>query len=318
MNVARESKRTNAPAPDRGSMELERGAISLDSCPGGLDLRSTIESGQSYHWRREDGRMYEGVRGGWYHTIVDGEFLRIRQDEGELDWESTTDAEPVLRKLLRLDDDLDEIVAAGPGDPLLREAYAAHGGMRIVDDPVFPCLISFICSAQMRVSRIHGMQTTLAARFGASLEIEGETYHAFPTPEALASVSVKELRDCSLGYRAPYVKETAEMVASGEVHPEEAVGMAYEDAREYLTRFVGVGNKVADCVLLFSLGSLEAVPLDTWLRSAIAEYYPDCDHGSYRETSRAIRERLGGKYAGYAQTYVFHHLRTGGAGTARE
>jgi N-glycosylase/DNA lyase len=86
--------------------------------------------------------------------------------------------------------------------------------------------------------------------------------------------------------------------------------MAYEDAREWLTRFVGVGQKVADCVCLFSLGFLEAVPLDTWIRTAIAEHYPDCDRGNYAETSRAIRERFGGAYAGYAQTYVFHYLRT--------
>ncbi|MFC6904471.1 DNA-3-methyladenine glycosylase family protein [Halalkalicoccus tibetensis] len=295
---------------------MERGAIPLDACPGGLDLRSTLESGQSYHWRREDGRMYENAPDGRYYTIVDGEFLRVRQAEAALEWEATTDAEPYLRELLRLDDDLDAIVANGPDDPLLREAYAAHRGLRIVDDPAFPCLISFICSAQMRVSRIHGMQVTLAERFGTTHEIEGETYHAFPTPEQLAGASVEELRECSLGYRAPYVKETAEMVAEGEAHPEEALGMDYEDARESLTRFVGVGNKVADCVLLFSLGYLEAVPLDTWIRSAIEDHFPDCDRGSYAATSRAIRERLGGEYAGYAQTYVFHHLRTAGTAEA--
>ncbi|MFD1633082.1 8-oxoguanine DNA glycosylase, partial [Haloplanus ruber] len=94
--------------------------------------------------------------------------------------------------------------------------------------------------------------------------------------------------------------------------PAAAGDRSYEDAREYLTRFVGVGEKVADCVLLFSLGYLEAVPLDTWIRSAIADHYPDCDRGSYAETSRAIRERLGGEYAGYAQTYLFYYLRAGG------
>lgn len=291
---------------------MERGAIALDSCPGGLDLRLTLESGQSYHWRREDGRMYKGSSGEWYYTIVDGELIRIRQGKGGLDWEATTDAEPYLRELLRLDDDLDAIVRASPDDPLLREAYATHRGMRIVNDPVFPCLISFICSAQMRVGRIHTMQTTLAERFGDTIELEGETYHAFPRPEGLAAASVEELRECSLGYRAPYVKKTAEMVASGEIHPEDARGMAYEDARGFLTQFMGVGEKVADCVLLFSLGYLEAVPLDTWIRSAISEYYPDCDRGSYEGTSRAIREQLGEEYAGYAQTYIFHHLRTDG------
>ncbi|KYH25358.1 hypothetical protein HAPAU_20280 [Halalkalicoccus paucihalophilus] len=297
---------------------MERGAIALDSCPGGLDLRLTLESGQSYLWRREDDRMYEGDPGGRYYTIVDDEFVRVRQTDTTLEWESTTDAEPVLRELLRLDDDLDAIMAAGPDDPLLREAYAAHRGMRIVNDPSFPCLISFICSAQMRVSRIHGMQTTLAERFGDGMEIDGETYHTFPTPEQLASASVEALRECSLGYRAPYVRETAGMIASGDARPEDALGLAYEDARESLTRFVGVGPKVADCVLLFSLGYLEAVPLDTWLRSAIEEYFPECDRDSYRETSRAIRERLGDEYAGYAQTYVFHHLRTAGTVEAGE
>lgn len=295
---------------------MERGAIPLDSCPGGLDLRLTLESGQSYHWRREDGELYTAEPDGWYYTVIDEELIRVRQIEGTLEWEATTDAVPHLRRLLRLDDDLDAIVAVGPDDPLLREAYAAHRGMRIVQDPAFPCLISFICSAQMRVSRIHEMQTTLAERFGETLTVNGETYHAFPTPERLASASVEELRECSLGYRAPYVAETAGMVASGEAHPEDALGLAYEDAREYLMQFVGVGEKVADCVLLFSLGYLEAVPLDTWIRSAIAEYYPECDRASYRETSRAIRERLGGTYAGYAQTYIFHHLRTGGSEAA--
>ena len=72
---------------------------------------------------------------------------------------------------------------------------------------------------------------------------------------------------------------------------------------------MGVGDKVADCVLLFSLGYLEAVPLDTWIQQAIGEYYPHCENGSYAETSNAIRAEFGGEYAGYAQTYVFHYLR---------
>jgi N-glycosylase/DNA lyase len=79
-----------------------------------------------------------------------------------------------------------------------------------------------------------------------------------------------------------------------------------------LTNFVGVGQKVADCVLLFALDYLEAVPLDTWIRTTIEDYYPECEKGSYAETSRAIRNAFGGEYAGYVQTYVFHHLRNGG------
>ncbi|SEV81499.1 DNA-3-methyladenine glycosylase family protein [Natrinema salifodinae] len=292
---------------------MATGTIPIDDLSGGLDLYRTLESGQSYLWRREDGAMYGGepAPGAWYSTIVDGDVIRVRSRDGLLEWESTTDAEPLVRRLLRLDDDLEEIVAAAPDDPLLREAYEAHRGLRLVEDPPFGTLIAFICSAQMRVGRIHTMVSTLAREYGDPIAFDGETYHAFPTPEQLAAATEAELRDLGLGYRAPYVVRTAEMVADGAAHPAEARDMEYEAAREYLTRFVGVGDKVADCVLLFSLDFDQAVPLDTWIKSAIEDYYPDCDCGSYAATSRAIRERLGGEYAGYAQTYIFHHLRTG-------
>ena len=297
---------------------MERGAIQLDELPGGLDLYTTIESGQSYLWRREDGRAYEGNGPDalgedppWYYTVVDGELIRVRQLNDRLEWTGTDDVVPTIRRLLRLDDDLESIVASAPDDPLLENAYEYARGLRIVEDPPFGSLISFICSAQMRVSRIHGMVTRIAHTYGESLEVEGRTYHAFPSPEALANATESELRDLGLGYRAPYVQRTAEMVETGEAHPEHARDRPYEEARDYLTRFVGVGEKVADCVLLFSLGHLQAVPLDTWIRTAIEEYYPDCDRGSYGATSAAIRERFGGEHAGYVQTYVFHWLRTG-------
>jgi N-glycosylase/DNA lyase len=258
----------------------------------------------------------------WYWTTVPDamtgtgpELLRVRQTEGRLEWEATCDVDDAyghLEELLRLDDDLDAIMAETPADPLLTAAYDRYRGMRLVRDPPFASLVSFICSAQMRVARIHGMQRRLRREYGRPLEVEGRTYHTYPTPERLAAATEAELRELRLGYRAPYVQRTAEMVASGEADPAEARGRPYEEAREYLTRFVGVGEKVADCVLLFSLGYLEAVPLDTWIRTAIAEHYPDCDRGNYTDTSRAIREQFGGRYAGYAQTYVFFHLRTGG------
>jgi N-glycosylase/DNA lyase len=299
---------------------MERGVIDTASLSGGFDLQSTVESGQSYLWSRADGTTYEteDAYGGaaWYWTTVrsdDGPaVVRARQVDGRLEWESAIDAEPHLRHLLRLDDDLAAIVESTPDDRLLRDAFEAYRGMRLVRDPRFGTLVSFICSTQMRVARIHGMQTTLRKAFGEAVEFDGRTYHAYPTPERLAAASEGRLRDLGLGYRAPYVRDSAALVASGELDPAEAKGLPYEDAREYLTGFVGVGEKVADCILLFSLGYLQAVPLDTWLRTTVDEYYPDCDRGSYAETSRAIREALGGEYAGYAQTYVFHYLRNGG------
>ncbi|MGM0604840.1 MAG: DNA-3-methyladenine glycosylase family protein [Halobacteriota archaeon] len=303
---------------------MERGVIAIDDLDGPFDLQSTVESGQSYLWDRPDGRMYEtaAAYGGdaWYETVVPPVegltdapvVLRVRQHDGQLAWQSSTDAVPLLTHLLRLDDDLEEILEQVPTDPLADRAFDRFRGMRLVRDPPFPTLISFICSAQMRVDRIHRMQRSLSAAYGEPIEFDGRTYDAFPTPPQLAARTEAELRDRNLGYRAPYVRRTAEMVANGTARPQDAAALPYETAREYLTQFVGVGEKVADCVLLFSLDFPEAVPLDTWIQRAIAEYYPDCERSNYAATSRAIRDHFGGRYAGYVQTYVFHHLRTGG------
>ncbi|MEF8774147.1 MAG: 8-oxoguanine DNA glycosylase [Halobacteriales archaeon] len=305
---------------------MERDAIPTDRFPGGLDLQATLESGQTFGWVRDDGRAYEADRatGGdaWYATVVPAsasptgrrELVRARQADGQLEWESTTDAVSLLDRLLRLDDDLPAIRERTRSDALLDAAWDAYGGMRLVDDPPFRTLISFVCSAQMRVERIHEMQVALAREYGSPIEVDGRTYRAYPTPDQLATATEAELRDLGLGYRAPYVVETAEMVAGGE-DPAAAADMPYEAAREWLTRFVGVGPKVADCVALFALGHLEAVPLDTWIRTAIADHYPDCDRDGYVATSRAIRNCLGGAdgaFAGYAQTYLFHYLREQG------
>jgi N-glycosylase/DNA lyase len=331
---------------------METGAIPIAEIAGGVDLYTTVESGQTYAWRRADGRCYDGDDwvaqgcdpGPWYHTVVptsggavarrepDGhDVVRVRRAGDELQWESTTDGERLLRELLALDHDLAAIAAAAPEDPVIADAFAHGRDLRIVADPPFACTVSFICSAQMRVGRIHGMVTAMAREFGPTVEMGGETYHGVPTPEGLADATEAELRDLGLGYRAPYVRDTAAMVADGEAHPADAAAMAYPEAREELTRFVGVGQKVADCVCLFSLGHLQAVPLDTWIHTAIADHFPGCDRGNYDDTSRAIRERLGADpdaaatavggevggevggadaLAGYVQTYLFHYLRT--------
>lgn len=304
---------------------MHEGRVDAETLAGGFDMQATVESGQTYLWDREDGPMFEDdhVWGSdaWYHTVLPASFtpaaepevLRTRWTGSAVEWEASTPEAPgLLEHLLRLDDDLTAIAAATPDLPIVERAFDRYRGMRLVRDPPFPCLISFICSAQMRVERIHRMQMDLARAYGTPIEFEDRTYHAFPTPEQLSQATEADLRDLNLGYRAPYVKRTAEMVADGEAIPEAAADREYEAAREYLTQFVGVGEKVADCVLLFSLGFLEAVPLDTWIRTAIANYFPDCDRGNYTETSRAIRKRFGGAYAGYVQTYVFFHLRSGG------
>ena len=294
---------------------MQSGQLPLSELASPFDLQSTLESGQSYLWWRADGNDYEGgLYGGnnWYRTTteVDDEHavIAVCQTDECLEWRSHIDAEPILRDRLRLDDDLTAIRQGAPDDRIVEAAFEAYQGMRLVQEPPFQTLVSFICSAQMRVARIHGMQQALREAFGTPVEFDGETFFSYPTPGQLAEATEQELRDLSLGYRAPYVKRTAEMVRDG-TDPADARERPYEQAREHLTQFVGVGQKVADCILLFSLGYTEAVPLDTWIRKIIDRYFPDCERGNYEETSRALRARLGGEYAGYTQTYLFHYLR---------
>lgn len=286
------------------------GRIPVEDLAGGLDLRATLESGQSYVWQRADGGMYGDEPGEWYHTVHDGEVLAVRQSDDSLEWEATFDAEDTVVELLRLDDDLDTIRRSAPDDDIVQAAFDRYWGLRVVSDPFFPTLVSFVCSTQMRVERIYEMQNALREAYGEPIEFRGETLYSFPSPASLAATTESELRELGLGYRAPYVQETAAMIDRGELTEADIDGLPYESARAALTEFVGVGEKVADCVLLFSLSYLEAVPLDTWMQTVIQDYYPDCERGSYAASSQALRDAFGGAYAGYVQTYLFHHLRT--------
>jgi len=321
------------------SSEPVTGRIPIATLAGDIDVSATIESGQTYGWWRADGTEYGAVPadrdpGPWYETVLRPEDLPVGGSRGamdalgqeptvigvrraadELQWRAAGGAEPAavesaVRRLLRLDDDLPALQRTAPDDPVIEAALERFPGLRLVREPPFRCLISFICSTQMRVGRIHRMQRRLARRFGEPIAWRGDTVHAFPTPAALAAADEAALRDCGLGYRAPYVRATAQMVAAVEAHPAEAAELPYPESREWLTRFDGVGPKVADCVLLFALDEPTAVPLDTWVQTAITDHFPACDRGSYAETSTAIRERLGGEIAGYVQTVLFHHLRT--------
>ncbi|ALG82479.1 DNA-3-methyladenine glycosylase family protein [Halanaeroarchaeum sulfurireducens] len=291
---------------------MQSGTLAMKDVVGPFDLQATLESGQTFSWTRRDGRMYETdvPRNGtaWYRTVVGGRPVELRQTAENIEWRSPGDPTPAIRDRLGLDPTMAETIASLPDDGVIGAAKRAFPGLRVVDEPFFPTLVSFILSAQMRVERIHSLMKTLAERFGTAHSLDDDLVYAFPEPGELATVSESTLRDLGLGYRAPYVAETARMVAEGELTAKDIRGLPYEEAREVATGFVGVGEKVADCVLLFSLGYHDPVPLDTWIESAIAEYFPGANRGTYADTSRAIRERLG-SHPGVAQTYVFHYLR---------
>ena len=278
-----------------------------------VDVKNTLESGQSFLWTREDDERKDGGdKEAWYSAVVDGEGVRVRDapDSGEnvIEYETTGLDEARVRELLGIDDPLDEIHDAITHDERVARAVDVYGGMRVVSDPFFPCVVSFIVSAQNRIPRIRKLVNQMGREWGEPVEGYG---HGFPSPETLAEVGEEPLRELGLGYRAPYVVESARLVADGVVSPNDIRRLPYGEAHDAVQELVGVGDKVGDCVLLFSLGFGEAVPLDTWMLKVVEEHYPEISGGSYDETADAFRERFG-EHAGYAQNYLFHYERHDG------
>jgi N-glycosylase/DNA lyase len=267
-----------------------------------VDVAKTFESGALYHWWKEDG---------WYETTVGGGFLRVRDEGNEGDgfvYESEDIGEAEVARFLGLDDDFADVEEAMTDDGVAGEVYEKHRGLRVPREDPFACAVSFIASAQSRNERTRSVIRRLCEQHGETKE--GWTAHTFPSADRVARLGEDELRDIGFGYRAPYIVETAEAVADGEVRMERLRDAPYSEAHEELKRLKGVGDKVADCVLLFSLGFVGVVALDTWLKRIIDRHYPELQCDTYAETARGFREHFDG-YGGYAQTYLYHEARTG-------
>lgn len=271
-----------------------------------LDVASTLESGQAFRWHR---------RGAWHYGVLQDSLVALKQDGFRLEVRSSPlppeQIETSLKEYLRLDDDLEAIYACIDTDSRIHEAIAEYRGLRLLRQEPWECLVSFICSANSNIPRISASMEALAQSYGRQLRLDDYVGYTFPTPEKLAEAGEAALRDLKLGFRAKYVARVAEIVALGEVKLESLRHLPYQEAKEVLTSLPGVGDKVADCVLLFSLDKLEAFPIDRWVLRAMEEWYLDGAKLSYRDIRAWALARWGG-YAGYAQQYLFHAMRSRG------
>jgi len=272
-----------------------------------FDLELTMTCGQTFCWHRTEGDLY-GEGSNRFYTFRKDEPIIAQQDRGTVTVETSLPKKEV-EKALGLDKDLEEVFSTCPEDEKLRYAMNELEGLRIVQDEFFPCLISYLCSPQMRIPRIKKMHNEIAREYGGQLEFAGEKLLRFPSQEELSKASEDELRGLGVGYRAKYISETLDILQSNFEHSE-LDGMDYIEAREHMKNLYGVGDKVADCVLLFSKGFHEAYPLDTWALKAVEKHYPEYHSEDYKETSQNLRQHFG-EYSGYAQEYLFHAARKG-------
>jgi N-glycosylase/DNA lyase len=197
-------------------------------------------------------------------------------------------------------------------------------GLRIVRQVPWECLISFICATYKNIAAIELMLRKLSVKFGETRVFDGHDFYLFPTVEKLASESEKGLQECGLGYRAKYVKETAKKIHDENINLNGLKALPYLEARKLLVDLPGVGLKVADCVLLFSLEKMEAFPVDVWVKRVILNHYQNhfpeptvikllshdsLTNGEYQKLNAFGRSYFG-QYAGYAQEYLYHFERT--------
>ena len=180
-------------------------------------------------------------------------------------------------------------------------------GMRILNQDPWETLISFIISANNNITRIKGIIERLSQKFGREICWEGKSYYTFPAPESLACASEEDLKACGCGYRGAYIKKTAAMVAEGLISPYKIRELSYEEGHKTLLSCMGVGDKVADCILLFSMEKPEAFPVDVWVKR-VMEYFYIGSPVPIRQIKTIAAEKFG-KYAGLAQQYLFYYAR---------
>lgn len=264
-----------------------------------IDLEKTLNCGQVFHWQRH--------ARGWIGTIGEAA-VYVEQHGGALKFAGAVAS--TIRSYFALDHSLGQICESFPDDAAMNAARDFCEGLRIIRQPSWECLATFICSSMKQVAHIRQMSLALRERLGEPRRIAGATVFTFPCAERIAGCSERELRECRLGYRAKNLLMTAQRVASGEANVDAWVKLADEELRERLCGLPGVGVKVANCVMLFAYERTRAFPIDVWIARVLREQY---FKGKRRPTEKRLREfaaKYFGEHGGYAQQYLFHHART--------
>ena len=269
------------------------------------DLDATMTSGQVFGWEKAQNSWIGVINRTWVCLQPFSGGIRAVTATAQDDW-------TWLRHFLQTEVNLPELLATFPGDdPHLSAATASCHGLRLLRQSPWECLASFILSSTKQIVQIRQIVRTLSTRHGTPVTTPPghAPAFAFPTPVQLAKLSEKELLDCKMGFRAKYLLAAANRVATGDLELEKLRLLPLSTAREELIKLSGVGEKIADCVLLFAYGFPMAFPIDVWIARALSRFY----FKGRRKHPRQLREfaaRHFGPNAGYAQQYLFHHIRT--------
>jgi len=280
--------------------KMELASVPYEGC---FSLSDTLKSGQLFHWEHFEHDDIPGFAGcignrpaSWISQSETGEVLAFERDR------------ELVSRYFGLDQRLGEIHATFPqDDSVLAEAIAYCPGIRVARQPLWECLATFITSSLKQVAHIRGISMTLRERFGEPHSIGDRIFYAYPEPAALAAAGEDALRACALGYRAKSLHRAAVAVAEGtidlasiESNPDSA------KARADLIELHGVGEKIANCALLFGAGKWDSFPIDVWIERILRQHYRKRVRGPKLQ---AWAQKHFGPNAGYAQQYLFHFAR---------
>ena len=262
-----------------------------------INVENSINSGQVFLWKKNKEFWY-GVNG--------DDVLKVDENGNANSYQNYN------VDFFRKKDNLDKIIKSISKDKTVKIAVKKFQGLRILRQDPFQCLISFIVSSNSNIPKIKSNMENISKKFGKKIKFQNQEFFLFPNPKKLAKVPINEITSCGVGYRAKFIKDAAKIIDKKEIDFDYLKKCDYQDAKENICQIPGVGNKVADCVLLFSLDKLEAVPLDRWIIRILGKYYAK----KFEMKTKTITEKQYdilhkkivdhfGPFAGYSQQFLF-------------
>ena len=262
-----------------------------------INVEYTINSGQVFLWNKIGEKWY-GVDGENI-LVIDEKTTKFSKNQKEFNF-------------FRENDNFEEIFSYLKKDKIVKKALNIFPGLRLLQQDPFQCYISFIVSSNSNIPNIKTRLQNLCKKFGERKIINANEFFVFPKSSIISKAPISKILDCGVGYRAKAIKEASIAVTNGDIDFENLKNMNYYDAKQELVKVFGIGNKVADCILLFSLNKLEAFPLDRWMIRILQKYYSN----KFQTTSKTMTDKTYlnihqnivehfGKYAGYSQQFLF-------------
>jgi len=271
-----------------------------------FNITHIFECGQCFRWNREDDGSYTGV--------VKNKVINVLQQENTVEFNNiNTDDFDIIKNYFDFDTDYETIKNTLNTDEIMAEAIKFGEGIRILNQEEWETMISFMISANNRIPMIKKVIENLSISFGDYIgNYRGKDYFSFPTAERLSAAPVERILECKTGFRAPRIKAAATRFLYEKDKIYNIKNMSYDEGLAYLKTYKGIGDKVANCILLFSMKHFDTFPVDVWVRRVMQTLYVS------KETKdadiRKFAENKFGKYSGFAQQYLFYYARENGIG----